>query len=256
MIILTEAAARGSTTWVDVLRAAGVPVLGEALPSGWSEHARASAGPEFFAALRDQGLYFKTNPDPLHQTYLSSEEAAGFAMAASPNAILRTERAFLEAVVVSVPSPLAVADAGGPSALLLWWSDVFGMLRDASTRRFGLRLVTEAAVVRAPVETVEGVFGFLGLAPRESALEAACEVARGATARVRGPVAGETGLPASILDVFEELHARVDEGRGFDRPFLERVYAVHEAVKPFVLRAEVASLRAQAERLRAKRAAQ
>src|SRR5690606_29689628 len=103
-----------------------------------------------------------------HQTYLSAEDGAGFAMTVTPNALLRTERAYVEAVVASVPEPLAVAEAGGPSALLLWWSDVFGMLRDASTRRFALRLVTEASVVRAPAETVGGVLAFLGLAPSQA----------------------------------------------------------------------------------------
>ena len=164
--------------------------------------------------------------------------------------MLRTERAYLGAVVACMPEPLAVAHAGGPSALLLWWSDVFGMLRDASTRRYGLRLVTEQSLVRAPEETLETVLGVLGLEVNDAVRLAA----RGATARSAEGEGLDPGLPSSILDVFSELHARVDEGRGFDLSFLEQAHAVNEAVKPFVLRAEVASLRAQAERLRAKRA--
>ncbi len=251
MIVATGPGPSTGSTWVDVLRGAGVPILGEALPEGWSESTRADVRPAYFAALREQGVYYKTNPDPFTQGYLEAAESAPFATAMKTEAVLRTERAYLDRVVAAMPHFRSVAAGGGElESVLLWWSDHFLLLRDAATRRYPLRLVSDEALARDPETTARSVLSFLGVEPTDEAFARA----RAAPPSVALDEPPEIELPDTILDVFEELHRRVDRDEGFDRSFLEHLYAVNEALTPHVLHLKVASLRSQAA-LRARRRA-
>jgi hypothetical protein len=247
MIIATHTEHERAAAWVDILRASGVRVLGEAIPATWSEHAEEAVQPSFFATLGDQGVFYKTNPDPYSQVYLDASDVEGVALPMKVNAVLRSERAYVGHVIASMPHFRSLGAEGDPlPAVLLWWNDYVGLLRDASTRRYPLHLVSEEALARAPEATLRTVLGFVG-AP---ITEAADRVARALPApRPEDPRAGEA-LPPTVLDVFEELHRRVDRDEGFDRPFLERLYAVNQALTPQILRLQVATLKTQALRMR------
>jgi hypothetical protein len=247
MIVATHTEHERAAAWIDVLRAAGAPVLGESIPKTWSEHAETAVQPSFFATLGDQGVFYKTNPDPYSQVYLDAAEAEDVAFRMKVNAVLRSERAYLGHVVASMPHFRAVEGEGERlAAVLLWWNDYVGLLRDASTRRYPLHLVSEEALARAPEATLRTVLGFVGAPLTEAAERVASALP---APRPRDPDAGR-GLPPTVLDVFEELHRRVDQDEGFDRPFLERLYAVNQALTPQILRLQVATLKTQALRMR------
>ncbi|MBC7172073.1 MAG: hypothetical protein H5U40_06600, partial [Polyangiaceae bacterium] len=125
MIVATGPTHAGEGAWVDVLRAAGVPILGEAIPSGWSDNAKAEVRPTFFAALREQGIYYKTNPDPFSQAYLDAPEAGLFALGMKTTAVLRTERAYLGHVIAAMPHFRSLGGAVDAEAVLIWWNDYF-----------------------------------------------------------------------------------------------------------------------------------
>lgn len=251
MIVTTGPAGSTGAALLDVLRGAGLPVLGEAVPGAWSDAVREDVRPGYFAALADQGVYYKTNPDPSTQAYLDAGDAAGFALGMKAGAVLRTERAYLGHVVACVPHFRSTAAGGGDAeSVLLWWNDCFLLLRDAATRRYPLRLVTAEALARDPEGTARTVLAFLDVPPTPTALAAA----RAAAPPAMPDPVPSLDLPVTILDVFEGLHRRLDRDEGFDRGFLEHLYAVNEALTPHVLRLKVAALREQA--LRRKRRAE
>jgi hypothetical protein len=245
MIVATGPASTAGSAWVDVLRGAGVPVLGESLPAEWSEGVRADVHPSYFSTLTEQGVYYKTNPDPFSQAYLDAASSAPFAIGMKVVAVLRTERAYLDHVVASMPHfRTRTAGAGDLESVLMWWNDNFLLLRDAATRRYPLRLVTDEALARDPEGATRSTLAFLGVEPTEAAIAQA--------RRCPPPVAVESAvdleMPVTVLDVFEALHRRVDNEEGFDRTFIEHLYAVNEALTPHVLRLQVATLREQAIR--------
>ncbi len=251
MIVVTHTAYAHAAAFVEVLRAAGLPVLGEAIPAAWSEHAEEAVQPSFFATLGDQGIFYKTNPDPYSQVYLDAAEAEGFALAMKVNAVQRSERAFLGHVVAVMPhfARATAADASDEdelAAVLLWWNDYVSLLRDAATRRYPLRLFSAEALARDPEATLGAVLGFAGAELTEAAVHAT----RALPAPGEGRPGAASALPPTVLDVFEELHRRVDQDEGFDRPFLERLYAVNQALTPQILRLQVATLKTQALRMR------
>jgi hypothetical protein len=222
-------------------------VLGETIPTTWSVHAEEAVQPSFFGTLGDQGIFYKTNPDPYSQVYVEASEVEAVALQMKVNGVLRTERAYVGHVIASMPHFGSLRTEGDKlPAVLLWWNDYVGLLRDAATRRYPLRLVSEEALARAPEVTLRTVLAFADV----PITEAAVSVARSLPEPGPGDPEAGKDLPPTVLDVFEELHRRVDQDEGFDRPFLERLYAVNQALTPQILRVQVATLKTQAQKMR------
>ena len=79
MLFISGTKRSGTSMWMQVMRAAGLPILGEAFPRNWGTFIR-DANPEgFFESFYREGIYWRTNPHPTKGTYLASADVAGYA---------------------------------------------------------------------------------------------------------------------------------------------------------------------------------
>ena len=186
MLFISGTKRSGTSMWMQVMRAAGLPILGEAFPRNWGTFIR-DANPEgFFESFYREGIYWRTNPHPTKGTYLASADVAGYACKVFVPGVVRSERAYIEHVVANLrpwrayakslsrltemeragregtPQEQAPAVAQMP-AHFEWWMENFALIRDASIRRYPLYLQTYDEVVQTPRETVTRLFGRMKL---------------------------------------------------------------------------------------------
>ncbi|HEX6243641.1 MAG TPA: hypothetical protein VFZ61_22160, partial [Polyangiales bacterium] len=140
-----------------------------------------------------------------------------------------------------------------PLAALEWWHDNFTLIRDARQRGYPLRLVSYGAVLRDPSGEVGRALAWLGGGETRPAVEAVQQALRTQDGEVGGgPV---SDLNPEHQAFFDELYARVDDGRGVDGAFMRQMERVHEQLAPRI-EAEMRRVRQQrrAARERARRA--
>ena len=65
MIFVSGTKRSGTSMWMQVLQAAGLPILGKAFPRNWGTGPLRDANPDgFYETLLRNGIYFATNPHP------------------------------------------------------------------------------------------------------------------------------------------------------------------------------------------------
>ena len=80
MIFVSGTKRSGTSMWMQVLHAAGVPILGKAFPRNWAKTLR-EANPEgFYESLLRNGIYFRTNPHPQTGKYFEPPHVEGYAV--------------------------------------------------------------------------------------------------------------------------------------------------------------------------------
>lgn len=158
MLFVTGTKRSGTTMWIQVLRAAGFPILGEALPRGFSPALHEKAPEGYYEALLRDGVYFRTNPHPLTDEYFLPEQVEGYVVKVSVAGLIRSERAYVSHLLANVrdwreyeasllrlraEEREALARSGRPvprdsspiPAAYEWWTENFALLRDIHLRR-------------------------------------------------------------------------------------------------------------------------
>ncbi|MEO0322150.1 MAG: hypothetical protein AAF447_04290 [Myxococcota bacterium] len=281
MIIVTGTKRSGTSMWMQVLKAAGLPVLGEAFSKDWGETIR-DANPEgFYESPLRQGIYFRTNPHPRTGVYLFPRATRHHAVKVFVPGLVRSDVAFIDRVLGTMREwrayhrslqRLYAMEHRNRSALrgeelpppchvppaIEWWSENYALLSDVLTRGHALHLVAYESTLAEPERTVPEAVAWLGVPE----LDAAAAVAavrpdlrtQDDTAREAPPAAGddpESAVPPEAAEVFDALYARVRDRQGLDGPFIDRLNATHELLQP---RIEEAVGAVREERLRRHRA--
>jgi hypothetical protein len=256
--------------WMQLLGAAGVPVVGEAFSRNWGETIRDANPHGFYESKFRRGVYFETNPDPRTGTYLSAAQLKGKGVKVFVPGLVRTERAYIEKVVATVrhwqeyvdsigrlytmerESKVAKGQNPGREPVrvdyaLEWWDDNYRLMRDAAIRRYPIYAVSYDRALRDPETVIPQVFQWLGAGDGAAA-------AASVDPRVRTQVRGECpeGVDAEMVEVFDEYYERIDTQRPIDRPFIEKMNALHVRLEPEVRR-QRALASADANRRRAAR---
>jgi hypothetical protein len=283
MIIVTGTKRSGTSMWMQILKAAGFPVLGRAFPRDWSETIR-DANPEgFYESPLRHGIHARTNPDPRTGVFLAPHATRRHAVKVFAHGLARTDRAYADFVIASVRDPheyaaslarlyalehdnkLARAERRGRSpasvpylsfapALLEWWHDNVTLLGDAARRAYPIRFVSYAAVLAEPERELGQVLSWLGAGDLARAVQAVKRQLR--TQRREGDDARADG-PAKLVRGCEELYQRLCRGTALQRSFLRRVERLHQRLLPRIQAAEQAARvarRRERERVRAQRA--
>ena len=73
MIIVTGTKRSGTSMWMQVMVAAGLPVIGEKFPRDWGEVFREANPGGFYESELMTGIYWETNPHPQTGAYLFPE---------------------------------------------------------------------------------------------------------------------------------------------------------------------------------------
>lgn len=268
MIIVTGTKRSGTSMWMQILKAAGFPVLGRAFPRDWSETIRAANPEGFYESPLRHGIHAGTNPNPRTGKYLAAHATRRHAVKVFAQGLARSDLAYLDFVIASLRDPheyaaslsrlyalehdnkLARAERRGRSpasvpclafapALLEWWHDNVTLLRDAARRAYPVRFVSYAAVLGEPRQAVPDVLTWLGGGDAARALEA---VKRELRTQGRTRADDECAhAPYDVVRWCEELHQGLCSGSAMERPFQRWVERAHQQLLPRIQAAERAA---------------
>jgi hypothetical protein len=256
MIIVTGTKRSGTSMWMQILRAAGYEIVGEAFPENWGETIRAANPRGFYESHLRRGIYYATNPNPRSGEYLCPSATAHTVVKVFAPGVVRSDLAFVHRVLATMRpwaeyaasvERLYTMERDGQRALrpkrraqgrepelipafLAWWSENYGLLRDALVRRYPLYWTSYASVLSAPAETIERVLAFLGggrLEPALSQVRSQLRTQHAATRRA-------SGAGRDIEAVADELYARVHAEVPLDARFLEQLHRTNARLAPAI----------------------
>lgn len=264
MVVVTGTKRSGTSMWMQVLRAAGLPVVGEAFPKKWAVSIRDANPRGFFESRLRRGIYYRTNPDPDTGRYLHPRQVRRHAVKVFIPGVVRTDIAFLSRVVATLRPwreyaiSLAKLHASeedharktAPDATVAerrvarlrsrrsqlppaieWWLENYDLVRDVSVRRYPFKLVGYRRVVQAPEDTVAEVLDWLGVDGLDVAQAAAAvvpELHRNHTAQIDDSV---LDVPSHWAQVMDELVRQAETGVVLDAPLLREMNAVNREVE-------------------------
>lgn len=249
MIFVSGTKRSGTSMWMQVLSAAGIPVLGQAFPRNWDKVPLRGANPDgFYESILRQGIYFGTNPHPVTGKYFMPEDVQGYAVKVFIPGVIRSERAYITHLVANVRAwreyessierlyeledagRRPVVDAEDPvrfPAALEWWMENFALVRDISLRKLPFRLHTYDDVVERPQEIVASVLDWIGHGDVDAAVAAVKPENRTQVD------SGESDtVEPELARVFDELYAAVKAGEGFSRALLDTLNATNQKLLP------------------------
>lgn len=235
MIIVTGTKRSGTSMWMQILGAAGLPLFGEAFPRDWGTTLR-DANPEgFYESILRQGIYWRTNPHPRTGAYFFPEQVQRHAVKVFIPGLVRTDRAYIGRVIASMrpwreycrslrrlwameDATLAERFPGRAppprvSPALEWWSECFMLLRDVATRRYPVHLQSYDGLLADPEGVLRRTFAWLGVGDAAAALAAVKPERRTQRAApAAGPEPSEPDLDPAVIEVFDRLYHTVHAG--------------------------------------------
>ena len=254
MLFVSGTKRSGTSMWMQVLRAAGCPVLGDQFPPAFAHGLQAANPDGFYESLLRNGIYFATNPHPVTGKYFRPEHVAGYAVKVFIPGVIRSERAYIGHLVANVRpwqeyeasilrlgalEDAAMTARGQPvpaDRVLMppayeWWIENFSLVRDITIRRYPARLHTYAQVLADPEATIGATLRWLGrsdpadLASALAAVKPQHSTQQGATS--------STTLPPDVARSFDDLHAAVADGTLFkNNALLRALSAQNQALLP------------------------
>lgn len=272
MIIVSGTKRSGTSMWMQVLKAAGLSILGEAFPKDWGETIR-EANPEgFYESPLRGGIYYATNPHPKTGAFLAPQETRRVVVKVFAQGLVKSDLAYLDHVLISMrdvheytaslsrlyametANKRSAAVKAGRSAesvasyvplppALEWWHDNYTLLRDALIRRYPIHFVSYGAVLRDPEATVHAVLGWLG-SPK--APEAAQAVRKSLRTQASDDAACEQldDLTAEEVALCDELYAHVDQQKPLSGSLIDKLNVAHDALEPRIAAAARAARKA------------
>lgn len=247
MIIVTGTKRSGTSMWMQVLKAAGVEVVGEAFPGKWGEFIRDANPAGFYESLFRQGVFFATNPDPRSGQFVWPKQVEKHAVKVFIPGLVRTDFSYIGQVVATMrpwrqydqslrrlwamedewreknrtkleDGDLGERDsksekrvrAGRMPPALEWWFQTWELVRDVATRRYAFHLTTYERVLADPEGEIGGVLNWLQLEGLDlNAAVAAVQPALRTQMHQRADEASDEGLDARDIDLFDRVYNAV-----------------------------------------------
>ncbi len=258
MIVVAGTHRSGTSLWMQILRAAGLPVLGERFPRKFS--GLTALNPEGFWETRLRtGINFLSNPDPETGIYLAPEATRDHVVKIFVHGLVRSDLAFLDRVLVtlrpwrehalSMARLIAAEEApllasGTPEALerlaqrrarlpqhppvVEWWSQLHALVLDLATRRYPHRIVTFGRLLRDPQREITAALDWLGDGEVEPAIAAVRPELRSFHAPAVDP---PDGIDEETIAVFDAVYAAFDEERSLEPSLLRRMNETQRRVR-------------------------
>jgi hypothetical protein len=269
MIIVTGTKRSGTSLWMQILIAAGIPHFGEAFPRDWATTLKEANKEGFYESMLRAGIYYATNPHPKTGAYFFPEQVDRHCVKVFVPGLVRSDRAYIGRVVASVrewrehEASLqrlhAMEDAerieqGGQDAApvrmppaLEWWAENFALVRDIWIRRYPVHAQSYDGLLRDPERVIRETLEWLGQGDAERALTAPKPQHR----NFERPASSGDIIPAEAAEVFDELYAAIDQRRELTAPFLVKLNQTNELLVP-QLREHGRKIMADAARRRAR----
>ncbi len=246
MIIVTGTKRSGTSMWMQILKAVGLPVLGTEFPKIWKETIYDANPHGFYESQFRNGIYYATNPDPKSGRYLKPDASARWAVKVFVPGLCRTDHAFVGQVIGTVrdwreygtsldrlfamEKQALEAKRGKPrpaqlrlEPLLEWWLENFLLVRDVATRGYPARLVSYARVVEEPDVWIPRMLRWVGVD------DASAGVAT-VDPQVRTQFADASpgaGLTDAHREAFDTLYGVAHDGVNLTPALIEMLNNVH-----------------------------
>ncbi|WAS90624.1 hypothetical protein [Nannocystis punicea] len=242
MIVITGTKRSGTSMWMHVLVAAGLPYIGDRFPAGWGELLRDANPDGFFESELMSGINYRTNPHPLTGAYLAPLATRDHAVKIFIPGLVRSDVAFLDRCIATVRDwrgyvasirRVGVDDTNLPPALD-WWCSNFALIRDLAIRGYPAHVLSYDSFLRDPERVAAEVLAWIGRGdPAAAARVVRPERKREPVDAADGDLAD--GVDARHLEAFDELYACIDAGRPLSASFIDRLNEVDRALRPMVL---------------------
>lgn len=248
MIIVTGTKRSGTSMWMQILIAAGLPYVGERFSGRWEQTIKAANPEGFYESHLRRGIYYKTNPHPRTGAYLFPEQVLHHAVKVFIPGLVRSDRAFITKVIAtvrewreyesSIRRLYAMEDEARrkegkddlvplrmPGALE-WWGENFALVRDIAIRRYPVHVQSYEGLLESPQKIIPEVLRWIGRGDPEAALAAVKPEHR---TQHRPP--SDTVEP-EIAEVFDEFYAALHAGKGLTAAMLEKLNRTNEKLAP------------------------
>jgi hypothetical protein len=266
MLFVSGTKRSGTSMWMQVLVAAGVPVLGKAFPRNWEHASLKEANPDgFYESILRQGIYFRTNPHPTTGQYFLPEHVKGYAVKVFVPGVVRSERAYIDLLVANVREwreyeasinrlyeledrdrlakhPQLEAPFRFPPALE-WWMENFALVRDISLRKYPYQLQTYDQVVTDPQRWIRRVLERSG-----GDLDVAGAVAAVKPENRTQEAVQSDSVEPELAAVFDELYATIRDGRPLTGAFLQTLNATNRRMLPTLTELQTKVMRSMSQR--------
>ena len=277
MIIVTGTKRSGTSMWMQLLKAAGFPPIGDAFPRNWETTLKDANPGGFWESELRRGIFYQTNPDPKTGTYLFPEQTERHAVKVFIPGLLKTDRAFIGRVVATIrpwrqylssvnrlyamereAQEAARKDASHPlpplvfmSPIIEWWVENFSLFSDIVTRRYPFYMVAYDSVLDAPEETLRSVFRWLGDGDAEAAIQQVEPELRTQKQETQAEVRDEEdSLGPEVVEVFDALYDLVLKQTPLEQAFVDRLNQANVALGPRIEEAVKTVAAARLERKR------
>ncbi|MEM7159515.1 MAG: hypothetical protein AAF799_42140 [Myxococcota bacterium] len=252
MILVSGTKRSGTSMWMQVMQAAGIPILGKAFPRNWETGPLRDANPDgFYETLLRNGIYYRTNPHPQTGKYFLPEHVDGYAVKVFVPGVVRSERSYIDLLVAnvrewreyeaSIQRLYALEKEGREKAAAAgtemppepfnfppayeWWMENFALVRDISLRRYDFELQTYDQVLEEPERIMTRVFERIGSGDVEAAIAAVKPENRTQADKLESDA-----VDTQLAKVFDDLYAAVAEGKGFGKTLLKTLNDTNQAL--------------------------
>lgn len=261
MIIVTGTKRSGTSMWMQILTAAGLPAFGEAFPRNWGETLKDANPDGFYESVLRRGIYWRTNPHPQTGAYFFPEQVTSHVVKVFIPGLVRTDRAYIGSVIATVrhhreyESSLerlyAMEDEARAQQrkqgkrpvrvppLLEWWFENYMLLRDIVVRKYRVHVQSYDGLLADPEKVIRQTLEWLGAGDPEPAVQAVKPSNRTQNRDRVGP--GRMELEPELEETFELLHSTVHERKPVTKPLLERLNRTHAKLLPRIQEAQRAA---------------
>jgi len=247
MIIVTGTKRSGTSAVMQVLEAAGYPVIGSQFPANWGDTLRdANPGGCYESILRD-GIQKGTNPHPETGSYLRPDQTRRYAVKVFVPGLLRTNPKFIDFIIGCVrrwqeveastwrlymleDEARTLQDSNYTPPLRLppayrWWIDNYALLRLLPKYRDKMGLMAYDRLVHDPKDATRRLISFLGDGDWDAAQKAVH-----AEYRTQHQTQSDTVEP-EIAAVFDEIYDLVYR-RKFPLNYLRTLKTIDDKLTP------------------------
>lgn len=270
MIIVTGTKRSGTSMWMQILAAAGFPVIGEAFPSHWERSLQEANRAGFYESRLRNGVYYATNPDPESGQFVTPGQSRQHAVKVFIPGLVRSDFGYIERVLAtmrhwreyarSLRRLYAIEDqfhrereaAGEVDSRdretqarwsraklepeLEWWFENYDLIRDIAVRGYSVHMLTYDRLLADPEREVSQVLDWLGAGDKQAAVAAVQPKLR---TQVGGAAEDEdatsTTISPAMARTFDDLYDAVHSGRGLTQALIEQLNTVHATLEPILV---------------------
>ena len=243
MIIVTGTKRSGTSMWMQLMKAAGFPPLGNEFPKNWESTIK-EANPEgFYESELRNGIYFATNPNPKTGFYIPHNKTQRVAVKVFVPGVIKTDIAYMDRVLSTMrpwheyvdslgrlysmeKDSLAKKDGPKPPpsvympSELEWWVENFSLISDVVTRQYPFYMVTYHNALHETEATLRPIFEWLGGGDVEAAV---AQVKPDLRTQDESKPKPDVDVSSDVLAVFDEFFELVNNHETVTQPFVDKL---------------------------------